>query len=88
MDGTLLFIYFCFLLPLLCLRGYVNKEFYIIEGGTKEEQAVPNTTEPRICLSPTSMGNFFCDTMGGGRGIMKEAGTFSGRALPLSYPYP
>ena len=54
MDAMLLFIHSCFVLFLLCLRGYVNKQFYIIEAGTKNEQAASRTTGPRICLSPTS----------------------------------
>ena len=33
--------------------------------------------------------SLFCDTGGGGGGeILEEAGTFSGQALLLSYPYP
>ena len=52
----MLFIYSCLFLFFLRLQGYVYKLFYIFDKGTKEEQAAPRTTEPRIRLSPTSGG--------------------------------
>ena len=36
----------------------------------------------------TCCTSLFCDTGGGGGEILEEAGTFSGQALLLSYPYP
>ena len=51
----------------------------------------PNPLYPSCALSkpPYSLGpSLFCDTGGGGGGeILEEAGTFSGQALLLSYPY-
>ena len=43
MDATVLFIHTCFLWFLPRLRGDVNKQFYIIEEGTEEDEAAPRT---------------------------------------------